>query len=129
VETIEIWDRQPNGLLNFDLSDLTQLLRDIVQECMWRCSGIECVGKSAERLHAFSDSGVAFPGEELLDLVTGIRQVVDGELIGRPAGHSEPSLIFRAIDSSLWEVSSSLPAVIQRVTARFQDVRPARGAG
>ncbi|MBM4384057.1 MAG: hypothetical protein FJ091_11885 [Deltaproteobacteria bacterium] len=126
---LEVHDVQ-DGVLAFDLADLVELLRDIVDACEWSLGFVDASGPRAEELHQLSDVRACVGGAHLRAIAAGITQVIDGDFIGRDRS-GRLLLQLKAVDSSLWVVGAAEDSVASLVRSRFADVRenPRWGAG
>lgn len=122
---VEIHDTDARGLLAFDLAHIAAALGSAFTARVWTAQHVECTGAAAEALHSHSESGELIVDPALGQLAVEITQVIDGEFFGRLPDEQAPSVIIRAVDSTLWEVfgPSELLAAVSRA---FSDVRPAR---
>lgn len=123
MKAVAIHDTSPAGALSFDLADLLLVAGPRARESTWQCQLVECVGALADVLHSMSDRGIAISGDALVHIASGVTQVIDGEFIAQRPDETAPWLIIRAIDSTCYVVISDDHALIDRIRARFQDVR------
>ncbi len=121
LQGIEIKDVD-GGCLSFDLKDILPLAGGRAAASQWRCRFVECVGESAEELHAVSDAGRRISGDELLRIASNLLQVIDGQFEAYGNGGAEPWLVVKAIDSSSFEVWSDAPDVLATVRQAFREV-------
>ena len=112
------------GFLNFDLKDIFSAIGDLVIVSTWKCHNVECAGENAQSLHELSEEGRSVSGKELVEIVKGIFQTIDGEFEAYRDGKEEPWLVVNAVDSSWFEVLSLESSVLERVRTSFQDVSP-----
>lgn len=110
------------GFLSFDLKDILPLAGERAAASQWRCRFVECLGESAEELHAISDAGRIISGGELLRIASDLLQVIDGQFEAYSDANAEPWLVVKAIDSSSFEVWSDGPDVLARVRDNFGEV-------
>jgi hypothetical protein len=120
---VEIHDRHSRGFLAFDLRHIVQCLREAVYTRTWTCSDVDCTGDAHAELTALSDSGASIAGSQLADLASRVHQVIDGEFRGTLPGENRPSLVIKAVDSTLWVVHGD-EACIDEIRRAFADVRP-----
>jgi hypothetical protein len=110
------------GFLKFDLKEVFSAIGDPVSVSTWRCHNVECIGENAERLHELSEEGQSVSGKELVQIVAGIFQTIDGEFEAYRDGKEDPWLVVNAVDSSWFEVLSADSAVLESIKSSFQDV-------
>ena len=79
VKIKDLEQTEPGGFLNFDLKDIFSAIGNPVIVSTWRCHNVECIGENAERLYELSEEGHAVSGKELVGIVAGIFQTIDGE--------------------------------------------------
>jgi len=108
--------------LNFDLKEIFSAIGDPVTVSTWKCHNVECTGENAERLYELSEEGYSVSGKELVAIVAGIFQTIDGEFEAYRDGKEDPWLVVNAVDSSWFEVFSVDSAVLESIRSRFQDV-------
>ena len=107
--------------LNFDLKEILLPVRNYVLDSNWRCNNVECIGQNSVQLHKLSDETSIISGDELLWIVSGIQQTIDGEFEAF-RGEKIPWLLVKAIDSSYFEVWSDNLAVLETVKSNFRKV-------
>ena len=110
------------GFLNFDLEEIFSAIGNPVIVSTWRCHNVECTGENAERLYELSEEGESVSGKELVEIVAGIFQTIDGEFEAYRDGKEDPWLVVNAVDSSWFEVFSVDSAVLESIKSSFQDV-------
>jgi hypothetical protein len=110
------------GYLSFDLKEIFSAIGAPVLISTWRCHNVECIGENAPRLHELSERGQCVSGEELVEIVAGIFQTIDGEFAAHRDGKDEPWFVVNAVDSSWFEVLSLDPAVLETIRSGFKDV-------
>jgi len=110
------------SFLNFDLKEIFSAIGDPVTVSTWKCHNVECTGENAERLYELSEEGYSVSGKELVAIVAGIFQTIDGEFEAYRDGKEDPWLVVNAVDSSWFEVFSVDSAVLESIRSRFQDV-------
>jgi hypothetical protein len=120
---VEIHDMHPRGYLAFDLKEILVCLKEDALAREWSTASVESTGSAAVALESLED-GAPVSGERLLDLSTGVIQIIWGVFSGRIPGEATDSLVIKAIDSTFWEVFGS-PAHLAGIQACFHDVRPA----
>jgi len=125
LQGVEIRDLVPGergGYLSFDLIDILRLIGPRVLDAHWRCRFVWCIGETSGQLHEISDRGVSVSGEELMRIVSGINQTIDGDFEARDGEAENAWLVIKAIDSSLFEVWSDDLELLRRVRETFQQV-------
>jgi len=120
---VELRDMHPRGYLTFDLKEILQCLRDDVFARTWRCAYLECTGAAPRELEAIQTGQVEVSGARLLALAMRTSQVIGGDFLGRRPDEPKPSLVLRAIDSTLWEVFAD-DDCLRKLSHSFEDVRP-----
>jgi hypothetical protein len=110
------------GFLNFDLKEIFSAIGNPVSVSTWKCHNVECTGENAQRLCELSDEGQSVSGKELVAIVAGIFQTIDGEFEAYRDGKKNPWLVVNAVDSSWFEVFSVDSAVLESIRSSFQDV-------
>lgn len=120
---LTISDADARGVLSFDLRDVLGLVPQSETDSAWEVSGAEAVGPSARDLHDASDAEVRLSHRRLCEIAAGLKQTLGGEFRSFRAGEPEPWLVVRAVDSSVFDVISSDPALIELVRRRFEHVR------
>jgi len=125
MQGIEIKDKTHNesgSFLSFDLREILTVIGDSALASSWRCQYIECTGENADVMHKISDERRIISGSELMQIVSGIFQTIDGEFEAHHGGENSPWLIIRAVDSSSFDVISSDSEVLERVRRNFGEV-------
>jgi hypothetical protein len=107
--------------LSFDLKEIFVAIGDSVLSSTWRCYDVECTGENAGELYKVSDEEQNISGDELLRVVSGIDQTIDGEFEAF-YGEGEPWLVVKAVDSSWFEVWSHDTEILERVRKSFREV-------
>jgi hypothetical protein len=123
VGGIAIYDLSPRQVLSFDVGDILAALAEDIVESRWQCRNVECIG--GEALESASGSGQELATPELLELAKGVEQTIWGDFIATQPPDPAPWLVIRAIDSTCFEVFSASVAVLDKLRARFRDVREA----
>jgi hypothetical protein len=98
---VEIRDVHPRGFLAFDLKDILSCLSDEAVQRVWTRSSVESTGEVAKELEDLSDGDGSIAGSDLMVLAGRIAQVIWGDFYGSLPGDNSPSLIVKAIDSTL----------------------------
>jgi hypothetical protein len=110
------------SFLKFDLKEIFSAIGEPVRVSTWRCHNVECTGENAQRLYEVSEKGESVSGKELVQIVAGIFQTIDGEFEAYRDGKEDPWLVVNAVDSSWFEVLSVDSAVLERIRSSFQHV-------
>jgi hypothetical protein len=122
--TVHDVERRAGGsVLAFDLIEMLRLDESGARSSVWRCCNVECTGELADALHAVSASREIIPGDEFVRLASGVAQVIDGDFLALQPGASQPWLLVRAVDSTLFVVVTENGSLLDRVRRRFRDVR------
>jgi len=108
--------------LGFDLRDILGLTRERVSASTWVCDHVECIGRTADDVHAASESGAELPGSRFLDLADGIDQTIDGAFSAYLSSDL-PWCVIRAIDGSEFVVITDDMTFLSELRRRFVDVR------
>jgi hypothetical protein len=103
------------------------------EQLEWRIREIEGTGDITDhwpagivdlaQTAASARNGVVLPSRNLMSIAHSVDQIINCEIIGFKAGTSEPVVIVRAIDSSLWRVETDDPGLLKAIAAQFHDVR------
>ena len=129
MHTITISDKSTMGVLTFDLRDLLNLVRSEAIGMSWAVSDVECSGARSAELQELAERGVHISGRELVALANEIDQVVDGEFRAYEEGQSTPTLVFRAVDSSAWDVAAECEHLLDVFRGHFASVFEAGDVG
>jgi hypothetical protein len=89
--------------LSFDLKDVLAVLGGAVWESQWRVSRLWCMGERTEEFEAYAEQGQLLSGDLLVELASGVFQVIDGDFEAFRSNAEKPWLIIRAIDSHWFE--------------------------
>ena len=124
---VQIHDMNESGhVLAVDLQHMLDLFGERAIQSRWRASEVWATGRemgeAAVELERLADGQTFIAGEHLSRIAHDLVQVIDGEFSAFESGSDLPWLIIRAVDSSLYEVFSTEPAVLDRVRASFQKV-------
>jgi hypothetical protein len=120
VTLLSIWD-DADGVLALDLKDLMALVAPRDLNDLWFVRGVEALDEE-NALNRLSDSKTPIQGSDLAALAQKVDQVIDGEF-GCPASAEPTRVLFRAVDSTCWEVVTDDEQLLRRVRAQFRDVR------
>jgi hypothetical protein len=123
---IEIHDMDPRGFLAFDLRDIAHCLGEEFLRRQWQAEDLECMGPLAYELESLGGAPELVSGSRLKEIADGVTQVIWGTFYGRRPGEDAPSLVIKAIDSTLWEVWGD-DATIARVRTCFDVVKRVHG--
>ncbi len=144
-----IHDLRPTGGLSFDLRDVLWALEPSIKGYSWLITKLDCSGDDViEEMCKFVEEGtrdgslgLLLGWKELNDIAFGnIHQTIDAELTGLPPGTlredsfknvkiaelgppTPKTIIIRAIDSSFFEVVTTLPEHEALLRRAFRDVR------
>jgi hypothetical protein len=111
-----------DGFLTFDLKEIFSAIGEPVVTSTWRCRSVECVGENADRLQELAAEDQSVSGQELVDIVSGVFQTIDGEFEAYREGKKKPWLVVNAVDSSWFEVLTLDPFVLEKVKQSFREV-------
>jgi hypothetical protein len=110
------------GGLSFDLADILRTLGTLGTRLTWSCEGLDCFGGRAPELEAAAHAALSMSGAELLTIAESLTQVIDGHFVGSDPITSEAIVDIRAVDSSWWEVRTSVQSIVDAVRVRFRAV-------
>lgn len=102
-----------DDFLAYDLSTLLTSLGELAMTSSWLCRGIEAYGTNADELHVYSDKQQRIEGQKLLEIVSNIDNIADGYFHAYIHTETEPWLVVRTIDNSVFEIKSHNPVVVQ----------------
>jgi hypothetical protein len=123
MQGIEIKDSTlGSNFLSFDLREILAAIGNSALASSWRCQYVECTGDNAEVLHRISDEGRVISGVELVQIVSGIHQTIDGKFQAYRDKANNPWLIIRAVDSTSFDVLSSDSKTLEKMRRNFRDV-------
>jgi hypothetical protein len=114
------------GGLEFDLREVLLAVEEQSRRCTWRGRDIHYVSRDdcdVGPMHSLGQ-GRAVAGDDLIDGIGQLLQVIDGEFEATEPGRDNPSLVIRAVDSSWWEVLSDDATVQAAIRRRFRVVTP-----
>jgi hypothetical protein len=133
MEAIRIHDARPNGVLAVDLLPVLAAVGPRALSSEWTVNdvrtakGLEALmatGGGADELERLVQSRARITGSRLVDIMMDVQQVIWGEFKGfETAVSDDPWIIIIAFDSTWFEVQSSDRAMLDRLKARFSDVR------
>jgi hypothetical protein len=115
------------GGLDFDLRDILETLGRTARVCTWRGSDIQYISRDERDVAPIEAlaKGNAVSGDDLIDGIGQLSQIIDGQFEGTEPDSSTPLVIIRAIDSSWWEVLSDDETVLGAVRRRFRAIEEA----
>jgi hypothetical protein len=133
IAIVSIHDGDTRGFLSFDLCQVLESIGDLVAEYSWVVTGADCVGLAITE-------GTFLSTADLLSQSRGLTQMIDGIVMGLPTERltmvsveqivqlehfpTLPTMIaIVAVDSTFYEVISKRAIIIERIKARFADVR------
>ena len=140
---IEIRDKDTQGVLVVELSDLLELLAAEGPLLAWAILDLYATGDlgddrsmlDLERQIAESPTGLRLSWDELGALASAFTQVIDGVFVGCrdaasiPPLHSKAELyarceiVLEAVDSTLWAVYARDDRVLRRLRGAFHDIQ------
>lgn len=139
---IEIKDKDSNGVLNFDLTDILKTITGLNLNLKWIILELEAkavpnsdldVLKLEEKINN-SKRGLELSWAELTNLSQKFLQVINTTIIGANNAQVIPyfdsktdlklysEIYIQAIDSSVWRVFSNEPRVIENIFLIFRDI-------
>ncbi|MFZ6028558.1 MAG: TY-Chap domain-containing protein [Chloroflexota bacterium] len=98
-----------DDFLAYSLSDLLTSLGELALVSSWLPSAVEAYGVNGEVLEAYSDKQQSIKGDELLYIVMSIDNIADGYFSAFRNNETEPWLVVRAIDNSIYKYMSTQP--------------------
>ena len=142
---VSVHDTHPRGYLEFDLKDVLAALGPRVTEHWWLMTDLDCTGEAAQPLRraveATQGKGLVLSGSELVAASQDIFQTIDGTVFALPPSltatgeaaarkisradvlYETAPLVIVAVDSSYFDVLTRDEHDVQRLRARFRDVR------
>ncbi len=106
----------------FDLYDVLLAIGEPAIDSIWIADGTECLGKSAEEIHACDKTQLQIPGKEFVRMASRIYQTIEGCFYAYHESSKNPWLVIRAVDGSGFDVSTSSNKVIASIKRCFRDV-------
>lgn len=100
---------EEDDFLAYDLASLLIWLGDPALTSFWSCQDVEAYGSDADDLHFYSDQGQRIAGQDLLEIVAIVDNIVDGRFSAFHPGETQPWLVVRAIDNYVYELESDEP--------------------
>ena len=121
---IKIQDSKPlaggGGTLSFDLRDILAAIGEPARLSQWRCHNLWYTAQKDGKFSEFRERHRRCNGQELIEFAAVVHQTIDGRFSAQSAGASKkPWLIILAVDSSWFEVWSTKPQVIAKLSERF----------
>lgn len=141
--TVEIKDKNAQGILAVGLIDLLNLIKADGQQLIWAIFDLEAVGNirgkgmlDLEKEIMRSHKGLIFNWDGLVTLARSCDQIIDATVVGcrdiaaipelKPGSESDiytPSeFVLEAVDSSLWCVYAKDDKVLRRLQKEFHVV-------
>lgn len=115
-------NNEGEGFLNFDLIDILKIIGERAIKSNWLCKHVECQGEMADVLHTISDSQEIISGKKLVEIASGIMQIIDGMFLAFNNEKNKPWLIISAIDSSYFDVEVDDIVIMEKLTNRFHKI-------
>jgi hypothetical protein len=130
---VTIHDKAPQGYLAFDVKDILGCLGHTVDDYLWFIKDIDCTGE-------MPPTGRLLSTEEILAASATMGQTIDATIVGMPRSEHSPSdlqrlndlagvshtsvpLVIRAVDSTLFEVTTKDYEHVRLINQDFHDVR------
>jgi hypothetical protein len=113
-------ERNGHRFLNFDVATILSLIEDKLRDSVWKCSELDCLGENAKTIHDIADQKRVISGNELLQIMSGVYQTIDGKFEGYMNDEYLPFLMIEAIDSSHFNVWCEDSGVIDKLTGHFE---------
>jgi hypothetical protein len=102
-----------DDILADSLLNLLTALGERAATSSWLCSGVEAYGRNANELHICSDRQQRMGGQDLLRIVSGLDTIAEGYFHAYRHSDTQPWLVIRTIDDTVFEIESHDPAVDQ----------------
>lgn len=131
MQRLEVFDRDTDGALSFDLVDvLTSMPHEVQSYKQWCIQEIEAVGTGILQVEAKvmeNGSGCCMEWDELVELAKGIQQIINLTLVGcnEPCSFAHDrseALRIEVIDSTFWAVETDAESVLAWAKASFSGV-------
>jgi len=106
----------------FDLYDLLEALGERALHSIWYGSHLECSGARAEELQALTEQGEPIEGHDLLDIVSGIQQTIQGDFYAFDPGGTSHWIFLHAWEGSGFYLETNDPKSKEHLKARFPSV-------
>jgi hypothetical protein len=130
---VSIHDKDPRGVLSFDLLQILRAIEQAVREYSWIIIDIDCTGEPPP-----TQTVLSF--KQLVDYAQRVGQTIDGEVVGVPSSdlvevdlekitrisefpQSRARVAILAVDSSYFDVIAKDLVVITLIQQTFRDVR------
>jgi len=113
-----IEDADEVGALSFDLCDIMAIVGHRARDSQWCCRWVECTGNYASEMHAIADRGLIVSGRTMAHIALLLDQTIDGEYFAF-GDDGDAWLVVRAVDSSLFDVLSREPPVLEEIRSHF----------
>jgi tetratricopeptide (TPR) repeat protein len=111
-----------------DLYDLLLALGERAIHSTWFGSGVGCYGERAEDLYALTDQNKPIEGHDLLPILTGIRQTIEGDFQAFDPGATSPWIFLRAWNGNGFYIETNDPKIKKLLQTRFPGVDEVEGA-
>src|SRR5688572_24050 len=90
------------------LPDILNLFTTEVDNSRWEIWVDECLGDTAEQLHAISDNKKIISDQTLRELANGVYQIIDGKFTGYHTNERDAWIVIRAVDSSCTKFTAKM---------------------
>jgi tetratricopeptide (TPR) repeat protein len=111
-----------------DLHNLIIALGERAVNSTWFGRGVECYGEKKEELYAFTGHNRPIPGNDFLQLVSGIRQTIKGDFEAFDPGEASPWVFIRAWEGNGFYVETNEPKSRDRLKSYFPSIEKVEGA-
>ena len=111
-----------------DLHDLLIALGERALHSTWFGSGVDCYGEKAAELHAFIAQNKPIDGRDLLHIMTGIDQTIEGDFQAFDPGATSPWIFIRAWEGTGFHIETNDPEIKDQLRQHFQAVDDVEGA-
>lgn len=140
---VEVRDRDEQGFLSVELSDVLEILEPHARELIWAVLDLEARSHpnkfkgdlaDVEKTIKESPKGLVLTWPELISFAETLIEVLETVIVGCQDRNSIPKLVARdelfdqceigieAFDSSVWRIHAKDEALLVRIRARFRDV-------
>jgi hypothetical protein len=140
LHVVSIHDRHPGGDLAIELRDVLDAIGDDVAKHDWIATRLECVGapvqRDCEAVRAAGLKGVRLASARLLEIAEQAGPAQDATLFAVPPSsppkaryprsgfaESDATILVEAVEGSFFVVAAKDDRVVERLRARFDDVR------
>lgn len=106
-----------------DLIDILEVIGERGKKASWNISGVECIGKSSDILHNYSDKKEQISGEELYQVCSDNLQVIDGEFKVFEQNESSFWILVRALDGTEFDIETDDLELLKNLRSELKGVK------